>query len=736
MAIDRDALSRRLMALFLGELEEHERTLERDLLALERMPPEDERRALIEGLFRAAHSLKGAARAVNASTIESVCHRLEHELGELRAQGVGIGAELIGGLLTQVDAVKVAGARLRAEANAALPQAPPSPSLALPPQPASPPPKSTADRPEPVPPAPAVRLDAVPARPSEPRSAPAPSALQAESPAARVATLKLDALLATSGDLMVANSRAEACFALFDDLHDEVQQLLRREHRAKATSSAAPEQEVYAALKHKLELAQRGLARELGAIADVSGRMDEAVRRLRMTPFQEACEGLERSVRDLSKSLGKEVRLVVVGGAVELDRELVQRLRDPLLHLLRNALSHGIEPPELRRARAKPPVGEVVVSASIRGSTVEISVGDDGGGLALDVIRERALALGLPDASDADELASYVFAPGLSTARAVDEIAGRGVGLDAVKRSIEALHGSVNVRATKGVGTRFTLLLPVTLSKMRCAVLSVAGQRYAIPSTHLVRALRFRADQVMRIGGNELVRAESELVPLTSLARLLGLTERVRMGSEQAQAVVLSNLGRSVALIVQELVGDRDCVVRKLPPRLASARYVSGGTVLSDGHVALVLNGSELAHSALAQLARPSATVFTQASARRRRILVADDSVTTRTLIKSIIEEGGYDVTAARDGSEALRLLTEQPFDLVVSDVQMPNMDGFTLTAEIRRSPKLARLPVVLITSLESDADRLRGLEAGANAYLGKSVFDHVVLLQLVGRLL
>jgi two-component system chemotaxis sensor kinase CheA len=264
----------------------------------------------------------------------------------------------------------------------------------------------------------------------------------------------------------------------------------------------------------------------------------------------------------------------------------------------------------------------------------------------------------------------------------------------------------------------------------------VAGKHYAIPTSHTVRVVRFKADQVLRIGGRELVRAESELVPLMSLAQLLGLPELQRAESEQAQALVVSSAGRSVALITHELLGEREAIVHKLPPRVAAAQYVSGATVLSLGQVALVLNGSELGRAAIANVARPGGSVFAERKASKPRVLVVDDSITTRALIKSIVEEGGHDVTAARDGVEAFRLLQEQPFDLVVSDVQMPNMDGFALTEQIRRTPKLARLPVVLVTSLEGDSDRLRGLEAGANAYLGKSAFDHRVLLEVLGGLL
>ncbi|HEX5658701.1 MAG TPA: response regulator, partial [Polyangiales bacterium] len=426
--------------------------------------------------------------------------------------------------------------------------------------------------------------------------------------------------------------------------------------------------------------------------------------------------------------------LLLEGDQVELDRDLVQRLRDPLLHLVRNAVGHGLERTDERVRRGKPRAGTVKIRAELRGSLVELTVSDDGRGLDLAKIRDRARRMGLPEVGDDDELAAYVFVPGLSTENTVSEISGRGVGLDAVKRSIEALHGTVSIGTRDGQGVRFVLRLPLTLSKLRALHFTVAAEPYAVPTSHAVRVLRFRGDQILNIGGRELVRAESELVPLVSCAQLLGLPDRARAAGEQAQAMVLSNAGRSVALIVGELLGESESIVHKLPARVAGGDFVSGASVLARGRVALVLNGSELARAAFAQV-RPQGALFAAPVTKKRRVLVVDDSITTRALIKSIVEEGGYDVTAARDGMEALKLLHEQPFDLVVSDVQMPNLDGFGLTEQIRKTPKFARTPVVLVTSLEGETDKLRGLEAGANAYLGKSAFDHRVLLEVLGGL-
>lgn len=749
--MDRDALALHLMRLFLGELEDHERTLENDLLALEREGDEAGRRALLESLFRAAHSLKGAARAVGAGGIESICHRLEHALSELRGASGSVEPARMQVLLGYLDGVKENAQRLRLDAGVMLSaQAPaaasslPPPPLTTGPSPALPVPPAALSMPPPAndgaPSTSGAAEGATPAGVQPPRSGQS-AAREPELRATRVATHKLDALLARSSDLVIATSRMEARLVQLSALRDRTQQLARTERRRLARTRGAASAEErdtcrgLAAIQRELERIDDRLREDVGTIASALRHVDDEVRRLRTVPFREATEGLERSVRDLAHTLGKEARITFEGAQVEMDRELVQRLRDPLLHLVRNAVSHGLERPDVRRTQGKAAGGQITVRATLRGSVVDLSVADDGRGLDFAAIRQRARALGWPEVADEEELSAYVFAPGFSTADTVNEIAGRGVGLDAVKRGVEALHGSVSVSSRFGYGAHFTMRLPLTLSKLRCLFVRVGGHPYAIPTSHGVRVLRFDAEHTLRVGGNEQVRAGDELVPVVPLAPLLGMQAAPPRASERAEALVVSTLGRSVALLVDALLDERERIVHKLPPRLAGARYVSGATMLSLGQIAPVLNGSELGQAAVQSLARSSVPVFAQRRPQRKRVLVADDSVTTRALIKNIVEEGGYEVVAARDGSEALRLLQEQAFDLVVSDVQMPNMDGFTLTEQIRGIPKLARTPVILVTSLEGERDRLRGLEAGASAYLGKSAFDHRVLLETIGGL-
>jgi two-component system chemotaxis sensor kinase CheA len=484
------------------------------------------------------------------------------------------------------------------------------------------------------------------------------------------------------------------------------------------------------AVDHQAE----AFTRSVHGVLRGSERLDDEAQRLRLVPFSEACEGLDRAVRDLAKSEHKPVELTIQSNGVEIDRMIAQRLRDPLLHLLRNAVSHGIESEAERRALGKPATAQIRITASLFGKSVDVSVSDDGRGFDLARVRARAESMRLDVEVSERELLRYAFLPGFSTAHTVSEISGRGVGLDAVERALEAIHGSIELESHAGQGARFVLHLPLTLSKLRCVFASAGGRWYAIPATHVVRVARIADTQIVSLEGKKLLSVKEGLTPLSSLSALLGLP----LGSGQSgvhTALILSGESRQIALIVDELGEEREVTARALPTRLAGARHVSSATLLGMGRVALVLNPQDLCRRALLN------PVATQGAARPsqtapKRVLIADDSPTTRAVLKSVLEEAHYDVTTAQDGEEAFTLLQQRPFDLVLSDVQMPHKDGFSLTENIRQHERLARLPVVLMTSLENETDRLRGLRAGASAYLTKSGFDHQTLLETVAALL
>jgi two-component system chemotaxis sensor kinase CheA len=688
--MEREALNRRLFGMFMSELDEHRRSLDRDLIALESGLGGAARKELLESLFRSAHSLKGAARSIQIGSIERICHRLEQRFQELRGNEAVPPRELMQLLFAEVDALGAEEGRLSAGSAAQL----------------TPPPPDNQQAPSRPPPA------------REPQ--------RAGDKALRVSTEKIDGLLSQSGELGGVTNTLEARCADFEHLRD----LLTPLRQALGANHGALN-----ALNKALEHAESDLRREVAAVARASERLDDQAQRLRMVPFLEACEGLERALRDLSHALDRPVELAIQNGQVEIDRAVAQRLRDPLLHLLRNAVTHGIEGAAERDRLGKPATARIEICAELRGKTVEIKIQDDGRGFDLQRVRGRARGLGLdPDVPEA-ELLRYAFFPGFSTASGVTEIAGRGVGLDAVKRGVEAMHGSVDIRSTPGEGACFALRLPLTLSKLRCLLVSSAGSAYAIPASHVVRVCRFSPDQVLSAEGRELLKTPEGLVPLASLSVLLGLKSAQHSAGQLRCAVVLRGEERMVALLVEELGAEREITARALPARLAGARLVTSAALLEQARLALVLNPQDLCRRALAS-PLPRAALLEAVNKARPRVLVAEDSPTTRAVLKSVLEEAHYEVTTAQDGEEALAMLERGPYDIVVSDVQMPHCDGFSLTESLRQHQRLGRIPVILMTSLESEADRLRGMRAGASAYLTKSAFDHRTLLETMATLL
>lgn len=743
--MDPEKLTQRLMVTFLAELQEHVRVLNRDLLALEAETVPGARAELITVLFRTAHSLKGAARSVNVAVVETACHELESLLAAARDGVEPIGPGLFPILFAAADALDDAGRRLSSsEALEGGPLARLIPRLRAS---AHPPARTAARSPGPAP-------DAVRAPRGEglePRATLVPTAPD-EDRTVRIAAGKLDELLSRSGELLVARRRAEA---IHDDLAT-LQELVRgwsaEWESALARLREAPRTEEASALLEAGRQNLRRLSRELAqldgrltterhALEQTAAPLDAAVRSLRMLPFARACEGLERTVRDLAAAGKKDAGLVLEGIDVELDHAILEGLASPLLHLVRNAVAHGLETPTARRAAGKPERGRITVSAALRGGGVEVAVEDDGRGVDLDAIREQARRRKLTVPDDPHELAKLIFTPGFTTAGMVTSVSGRGVGLDVVRARAEALHGSVAFSSEPGRGCRFVLTLPLTLTTLRVLFVAAGGQVYGLPAASVARLVRVSPEEIGAVGANEVLKLGGSPIPVASLAGLLGgRPSPPRPSGWKTPVVVLSSGLQTTAVAVDELLFEREVVIMSLGPRLSGARSAAGGTILPTGRVALVLNVGNLVEAARTRVSgsaglRPALPASTTPEPRKR-LLIAEDSVTTRTLVKSILESSGFEVLEAADGLDGWHLLQDHDVDLVVSDVDMPRMDGFSLTTAIRDSKRFRDLPIVLVTALHTETDRERGLAAGADAYLVKSAFDQGILLDTIRQLL
>jgi two-component system chemotaxis sensor kinase CheA len=465
-----------------------------------------------------------------------------------------------------------------------------------------------------------------------------------------------------------------------------------------------------------------------------SGLLEDEVRRARMLPFAEACQGLDRTARDVARAVGKPVDLVVEGGDVEIDRSVLEALKDPLRHLVHNAVDHGIESPEGRREAGKPPRARVTVSAALRGAQVEVVVADDGGGLDLDQLRDQARQRGLDEPSDDGDLERLIFLPGFSTAGRITSISGRGVGLDVVKDRLEQLHGTIDLESRPGRGLRFTMAVPLTLTTLRALLTSAGGQVFAFATTNVQKLVRVGPGDFRTVEGCRVLATGGPLLPVVSLAQALGLATREPSG--KSPGVIVAAGERRMAFLVDELISEQEITVKTLGARVRHARFFSGATIQPSGRIALVLNAASLVRAALGLAPGPSPARSRGPSMTRKRLLVVDDSVTTRSLEKGLLEAAGYEVATAVDGEAGWRTLQEWAPDLLISDVEMPRMDGFALTRAVRASARFAHLPVILFTSRGSEADRARGVEVGADAYIIKGSTDRRNLLDAVVQLL
>jgi two-component system chemotaxis sensor kinase CheA len=567
----------------------------------------------------------------------------------------------------------------------------------------------------------------------------------------RVGQDRIDALFAASNRLLILAGQVRAQPDAVEEIHDAsaraatAWQRLRRELVASAEARGAQIDRDLTALDDAMDTVRRRSVALLGEamrgsrdLDRVSGDVSRGVRELRMRPFADAIAELPRLARDVAAETQKEVRVEMRGESVQADRTVLAQLREALMHLVRNAIDHGIESPAARRARGKSPEGMIQVAAALIGDRIVVTVRDDGAGLDVQAIRRRLAEREVDVPEDDRAVANMLFLGGVSTRGSATAISGRGVGLDAVRAAMERVRGSVSVEWVPGEGTTFTLEAPLTLATVRVILTRVSGIQLAIPAAYISRLIRIQRSRLRIVEGRAAIETEGAPAPVVSAAAILGppLVDRLPEG---AATLALVQVGeRRVALRVDELIEESEVVVRPIRAHgRVAVPHLSGAALLAGGSVALVLNVPAAIATALGLPGEPGAIAEPRAEqATRRRVLVVDDSITTRTLESSVLEAAGYEVLTAVDGADGWRLLQERGADLVVSDVEMPRMDGIQLTEAMRAAPRFRETPIILVTGLESAEHRSRGLEAGADAYLGKSSFEQEGLLETVRELL
>jgi two-component system chemotaxis sensor kinase CheA len=748
-------LQQKLFNAFDTEQKEALGKIRANLQDLEKQAPADAQ-ARLEEAFRMAHSLKGASRVVDLTEVNSLAHRLESLFSLIRQGKVALKKEVLdlsqhfldgiedsvachkagtkshglpAGVSEAVDALITAGSAAAAVKPAASAAASPAPMVVPAFLDAAVPAPAAADTPK--------------------ASASAPAGASVSDQTLRLNASHLDRMLRTAGELLTSNRSQDSISTSYYTVERRLKGLQSELRRFRKDPVRVEQNMDY------LEREISGLFRELSRarrkhqtsnwnVKQLGGQLQDDVKKARMVPAESIFEGFHKMVRDLAREEGKQVDFRAEGMDVEADRVVLQALKDPVMHMLRNSLSHGLETPPQRTAAGKSPGGTLRLRLNTFNGKLNIFIEDDGRGVNYQRIREKAVAQGMlsdADAKSADEdtLTQLIFEPGFSTAETLSDISGRGMGLSVVQETLRKLKGGVELHSEPGVRTEFFLSVPNSISTHHVVSVVSQGRTYGIPAYGIDRLVRAKSAAITTVDNKPTIFLDEVPLRVVSLGELVGHADaKVQVQGDKIAIVILKSGTKRLAVAVDEFAEECEALVKELSTNaLTRLAHVMGAMLQEDGTVCIVLNPQEL----IDRQKRLSSGVLLRAAApaaakAATRILVVDDSFTTRTLEKSILEAHGFHVTLAVDGTDALLKLKMGSFDLMISDVEMPKMDGFTLVGEVRKNSRTAKMPIIMVTSLEKPEDKARGLGLGANAYLLKQQFDQGTLLDTIKQIL
>ncbi len=764
-----EALLKHLRSTFKVEAQEHIGTVSRALLQLEKDQESSNRFEVLDTAFRAVHSLKGASSAVNYPEISSICHAVENIFSGLRNQSLSLSTELFNLLhktirqlalilelpeyiasppaeqLRVSDLLKLLQGLLGAQTVTSKEKS--LPKKETPSQPQLERTKETQDSEKnDTSTAKTIRvsvdkLNAVLLQAEE-------MLLVKQTNQQNAIQLRESYRIASEWGVRLVSLRPDLRFLqqFLETTYDPNKQDLLEHHLSRIVDflewgpNFLEEMETLLLdLSHKAEHNYRVAA------AMIDNLQREAIE-ITIQSASTLLDIFPALVRQLALEQGKNIEVSLKGGSVEIDQRILEYLKTPLIHLIRNCVDHGIELPEARQAKGKSATGRISIHLSVRsGSHIELVISDDGAGINLQKIKSSAEKVVNSFAQQTEnltveELTSLIYQPGVSTNSIITDISGRGLGLAIVKDVVEKLNGTINVQTEDGKGTSFLLQLPLTVDRLRGLVIQLGAQNYVIPVNHIARIFQIDIRDIETIQNRSSISINQQIFPLVQLKEVLGMPHQNINTSEQtAIAVLLSSATHKIAFTVDRILDEQEVLAKSLGPQLVRIRNISGATLLQDGSLSPILNVPELIDSALKVNQSNhfrSAFVKDEPQTVKKSILIAEDSITSRILMKSILESSGYAVETSVDGLDALTKLRSQHFDLIVSDVDMPRMNGFGLTAKIRADKKFTHLPVVLVTALDSREDREHGINVGANAYIVKGNFDQTNLIEIIRRLL
>jgi two-component system chemotaxis sensor kinase CheA len=759
MNIKEEEFLKRLQAMFAIEAQEHIQVISSGLIGLEKNPKDKQSPELIETIFRAMHSLKGAARSVNRNDIESICQVSESIFSKMKNEDLVLTTEQFDLIHKAIDTISglVSGNEKRTitDNRDLIKLLHP---IAMNGQHVN---KLDSDIEQnsqqyiEVPSNKNELIEMKPSVKSEDKSRPLETV--------RISTAKLDPLFLQAEQMIQSKITSIQRIADLKNLSEFVTSWktdIRKLETRRFANDEYQLKEIIKLTNEKLEETERSIynishafetdQRSLGRMID--NHLD-SMKKVLMLPISTIIEVFPRLVRDLARNQGKEVDLIIQGDEIEVDKRILEELKDPLTHLIRNCIDHGIKNPEERLRTRKPPRGTILlIFTVIDGHILEISISDDGTGINTEKVIASAVKSDLISNDTAKNLSaqeslSLIFKSGITTSPIITDISGRGLGLAIVYEKVEKLDGKINVESKPEAGTTFRIVLPMTLSTFRGVLVKTGEHLFFIPTNNVERVLGVKSEEIRTVENQETILIDQEIIGIKKLSDALGFENRAKVQPSQkssilssssfVQLLVIVHGNKRICFKVDEIFDEHQILVKELGKQLIHVRNISGAAVLGSGKVVPVINVSDLMKSAIG-FTSSKGTVEDELTkdVKIYKILVVDDSITSRTLIKNILSSAGYEVTTSVDGVDAFTKALVGDFDLLVSDVDMPRMNGFELTAKIKKDKKLGELPVVLVTALETRKDREHGIDVGADAYIIKSSFDQSNLLEIVKKLL
>lgn len=728
---------KRIQATFRIEAEEHLHAISAGLSELEKTQSKKKVAEIIEVLFREVHSLKGAARSVDQKDIEYVCQPMESIFSALKRQEIALTPLSIDLFYKTVEWLSKHVATPGAEQTGAFRQTRQELIRRLN-EMASDTEQLHPAQPEPIP-------------ETEPVADLPGMSLRTQIEMVRIPVSKLDPLLLQAEEMIqskiAVDQRTHELKGLCDELNEWKTEAQKWRSRS-AVAKAAIWNEWYDASEMRLNKVDsqlrditRSMERDQHGLDLLVNNHLEAMKQVLMLPVGSIVEIFPVMVREISREQNKEIDLVISGTELEIDKRILDELKDPLIHLIRNSIDHGISKPEERVLQNKPVRGNITLAfAAKENGQVEITLSDDGKGIDKEHVLKAAIKSGILSDEAArklepKEVLNLIYQSGVSTSSIITDISGRGLGLTIVHEKVVKLNGIISVESEANRGTTFRILLPLTLATFRGILVNVKEFMFILPTMNVERVIRVEQEEIKTVENHETIRLDDQIISVVDLGEALGLPEHKH--AAWVNIVLLVSGVYRIGFKVDDLVDEQQVLVKVLGKLLRRVRNFSGATIMGSGKVVPVLNVTDLMKSAVRIKGRKNeASTDELFIPKTGKILVVEDSITSRTMLKNILETAGYQVITAVDGTDAFTKARTGDFDIVVSDVDMPKLNGFELTAKIRSDKKLSEIPVVLITALESRDDRERGIEVGADAYIIKSSFDQTNLLEIIRKLI